>query len=98
MAGTCSARIGRLAAVAAADRIKLLLEIVDGDDFLHEILSTAQQTVEGSMAGLSLLSSGHGVDVPQRAGVTVASVLDNNHQESKKNLHNGLWGDRHRLN
>ncbi len=98
MAGTCSAKIGRLAAVVAADRIKLLLEIVDEDDFLHEVLSTAQQTVEGSMPGLSLSSSRHGGDVAQHAGVTVASVLGKKHQETKKNLLDGLWSGRHRLN
>jgi hypothetical protein len=98
MAGTCSAKIGRLAAVAAADRIKLLLEIVDEDDFLHETLRTAHQTVEGPMAGLSLLLSQTRAEIPQHAGANMVSVLGNKRQETKKNSLEGLCRDQHRLN
>lgn len=48
MAGTRNNGVGRLAAMAAADRVKLLLTMVDeDDDFLAEILESADRSMDG---------------------------------------------------
>ena len=67
--------------MAAADRIKILLELVDEDDFLHEILSTANRMVEGSEVVQSPLPACPTGDAPQRIRTP---VLDKSYHEAKK--------------
>ncbi|MDK3016733.1 hypothetical protein [Pseudodonghicola flavimaris] len=38
---------GRAAALAAADRVRLLLEVVEDDAFLTEVLHSADRTMDG---------------------------------------------------
>ncbi len=45
MAGSGNKSVGRLAALAAADRVKLLLTVVEDDEFLSEVLHSADRTM-----------------------------------------------------
>jgi len=45
MAGSRNSRVGRHAAIVAADRVKLLLAVVEEDAFLSEVLTTADNTI-----------------------------------------------------
>ena len=47
MAGTKQGSVGRHAAIAAADRVKLLLSVVEGDEFLAEVLHSANRMIVG---------------------------------------------------
>lgn len=84
MAKTRSPKNGRLAAMLAADRIKLLLEYVEEDDFLREILSTADLMVEDSMSGLVPSRSRPRGRAQQYTSSSAESVLDENYHEAKK--------------
>lgn len=45
MAGPRNYKVGRHAAIAAADRVRLLLNVVEGDEFLSEVLHSANATI-----------------------------------------------------
>lgn len=45
MTGAKNNRAGRHAAIAAADRVRLLLTVVEDDEFLSEVLSSANATI-----------------------------------------------------
>ncbi|TDK50223.1 hypothetical protein [Antarcticimicrobium luteum] len=45
MAETRNSSVSRHAAIAAADRVKLLLSVVEGDAFLSEVLQSADRTL-----------------------------------------------------
>lgn len=47
MAGKRNSTIGRAAALAAANRVRLLLAVVENDDFLTEVLHSADRTMVG---------------------------------------------------
>jgi hypothetical protein len=47
MAGKTNSTVGRAAALAAADRVRLLLNVVENDDFLTEVLHSADRTMVG---------------------------------------------------
>jgi len=55
MSGSRNNSVGRLAALAAADRVKLLLAVVEDDEFLSEVLHSANRTIgnmtDGQAAG-----------------------------------------------
>jgi hypothetical protein len=93
-------RVGmqRLVAVAAADRIKLLLQIVENDDFLHEVLNSAHQTVAGSMEEPSQLPPRPTDRTELRVEIAARTILDKKHQEAKESPTEAPWPGRHRLN
>lgn len=45
MSGSRNNRVGRQAAIVAADRVKLLLAVVEDDAFLSEVLHSANKTI-----------------------------------------------------
>lgn len=45
MAGPKNYTVGRQAAIVAADRVRLLLNVVEGDEFLSEVLHSANATI-----------------------------------------------------
>lgn len=47
MAGKTNSTVGRAAALAAADRVRLLLNVVENDDFLTEVLHSADRAMVG---------------------------------------------------
>ena len=47
MVGKRNSTIARAAAIAAAERVKLLLTVVKDDDFLTEVLHNADRTMSG---------------------------------------------------
>lgn len=68
MAGIRNNKVGRLAAMAAADRVKLLLTLVEGDDFLSEVLESADRSMDGfRRAGMAADLRGDAIHDMQRA-------------------------------
>lgn len=51
MAGSKNSNIGRAAALAAADRVRLLLTVVEDDEFLTEVLHSADRAMDGLRNG-----------------------------------------------
>ncbi|MGD9862513.1 MAG: hypothetical protein AB7S99_04805 [Pseudodonghicola sp.] len=47
MAGSKNSSVGRAAALAAANRVRLLLTVVEDDDFLTEVLHSADRAMDG---------------------------------------------------